>query len=274
VILATLILLLPAARTEEIPAAQRTGLLVLFIDNASPILFTLALLAMGMIVLRSYFFTGVSAIGVGLLVYGIRTTILQIRYIQAQRELQAARDRLEELTLLDGLTGIANRRRFDQTLESEWHRAMRTLHPLSLMLIDLDHFKNMNDTHGHPYGDRCLIEVAGALRIVVARSGDLMARYGGEEFAAILPATSRADAEAIAIKMQEAVAALNIRNETEAGQFLTISIGIATYIFPGAGSPAQLVEASDRALYKAKQSGRNRIELAPIQRLADESLSP
>jgi diguanylate cyclase (GGDEF)-like protein len=270
VLLASLILLLPTAATEDNIASQHTRLLVLFIDNVSPILFTLALLAMGLIVLRTYFFIGVTAIGVGLLVYGMRTTILQIRYIQAQDELRTARDRLEEISLQDGLTGIANRRRFDQALESEWHRAMRTRHPLSLMLIDLDHFKNMNDTYGHPYGDRCLAEVAGALRMVVARSGDLVARYGGEEFAAILPATSKTDAEAIAVKMQKAVAALKIQNETEVGQFLTISVGIATYEFPGAGSPAQLIEASDRALYKAKQAGRNRIELEPSSVMANE----
>ena len=272
-LLAALIMLLPPTTKVENRGAVRRSPLVLFIDNVSPIFFTIALLAMGMVVLRNFFGTGIAAICVGLIAYGIRTTTLQIRYIHAQQALQAARDRLEEISLQDSLTGIANRRRFDQTLESEWHRARRTRHPLSLMIIDLDYFKNLNDTHGHPCGDRCLIDVAGALRAVAARSGDLVARYGGEEFAAILPATSRSDAEAIAVRMQEAVAALRLPNETEIGRFLSISVGISSYSYPEAGSPAQLLEAADRALYKAKQYGRNRIELATIQLTLGESFS-
>ena len=272
-LLASLIFLLPAAAKNEFQPAVSKSPLVLFIDNASPMFFTLALLAMGMVVLRHSFATAEVAIGVGLVLYGIRTTALQIRYIHAQQQLQAARDRLEEISLQDGLTGIANRRRFDQTLESEWHRARRTHHPLSLLLIDLDFFKNLNDTYGHPFGDRCLIDVAGALRAVAARSGDLVARYGGEELAAILPATTRNDAEAIAIRMQEAVSALGIKNETDIGKFLSISVGIASYAYPEAGLPAQLLEASDRALYKAKQNGRNRIELAAVQMTLGESFS-
>jgi diguanylate cyclase (GGDEF)-like protein len=264
-LLALLIVLLPAAQHDEALTNTRKSPLVLFIDNASPIYFTVALLSLGIIVMRPHFRIGVVAVGVGLACYGIRTTVLQMRYIQAQQELQLARDRLEEISLQDGLTQIANRRCFDQTLEAEWHRAMRTHHPLSLMMIDLDYFKNLNDTYGHPYGDRCLIDVAAALRSAAARSGDLVARYGGEEFAAILPVTSREDAEAIAARMQEAVHALKIRNETQIGGFLTISIGIASYAFPEAGSPAVLIEASDRALYKAKQSGRNRIERVSMQ---------
>ena len=272
-LLALLIVFLPAAQPDEALINTRKSPLVLFIDNASPIYFTVALLSLGIIVMRPHFLTGVIAVGVGLACYGIRTTVLQMRYIQAQQELQLARDRLEEISLQDGLTQIANRRCFDQTLEAEWHRAMRTHQPLSLMMIDLDYFKNLNDTYGHPYGDRCLIDVAAALRSMAARSGDLVARYGGEEFAAILPVTSREDAEAIATRMQEAVRALNIRNETQIGGLLTISIGIASYAFPEAGSPAVLIEASDRALYKAKQSGRNRIERVSMQMLGGPSFS-
>jgi diguanylate cyclase (GGDEF)-like protein len=272
-LLAALIMLLPPVAKSEVRSEVRKSPLILFIDNASPILFTVALLTMGMFVLRHSFATGAFAIGLGLAAYGFRTTTLQIRYIHAQHALQAARDRLEEISLQDSLTSIANRRRFDQTLESEWHRARRTRHCLSLLLIDLDYFKNLNDTHGHPYGDRCLTEVAAALRAVAARSGDLVARYGGEEFAAILPATTRADAESIAIRMQEAVAALKIQNDTEVGRFLSISVGIASYVFPEAGTPSQLIDAADRALYKAKQNGRNRVELAEMQMTLGETLS-
>jgi diguanylate cyclase (GGDEF)-like protein len=272
-LLALLIVLLPAAQHDEALTNACKSPLVLFIDNASPIYFTLALFSLGVIGMRSHFPTGVIAVGVGLACYGIRTTLLQMRYIQAQQELQLARDKLEEISLHDGLTAIANRRCFDQTLGAEWHRAMRTHHPLSLMMIDLDYFKNLNDTCGHPYGDRCLVDVAAALRGVAARSGDLVARYGGEEFAVILPATSREDTEAVAARMQKAVRALKIRNETQIGGFLSISIGIASYAFPEAGSPTVLIEASDRALYQAKQSGRNRIERVSMQMLSGPSFS-
>jgi len=273
ILLALLIALLPDNRSDKAKTILPESTVGLFIDNASPIFFPLALFALGMVVLRNHFVAGAIAIGIGMASYSIRTTLLQIRYIQAQRELKAARDRLEEISLQDSLTGIANRRSFDRTLESEWHRAMRTRHPLSLLIIDLDHFKYLNDRHGHPYGDKCLIEVAHALRGTAARSGDLVARYGGEEFGAILPSTSGDHAEVIAERMQAAVAALKIENETEVGKYLSISIGISSYTFPETGSPAALIDASDRALYKAKQSGRNRIEVASMQPVTNSSLT-
>jgi len=263
-LLALMTLFIPAAEDWEMETIAPRSRLGLFIDFASPIFFTISLLALGMVTLRHHFRLGIAAIGVGLAIYGIRTTLLQIRDMQTQEELQRARDRLEAISLQDGLTGIANRRHFDQVLEREWLRAMRTRDPLSLLLIDLDYFKNLNDSHGHRFGDRCLIDVAGALTAVAARTGDLVARYGGEEFAAVLPATSREAAEAIAAKMRRAVQELKIINKTEIGDLLSTSIGISTYVFPDAGSTAMLIEASDQALYKAKQNGRNRIEFASM----------
>ncbi|WP_263354374.1 GGDEF domain-containing protein [Acidicapsa acidisoli] len=270
-LLALMALFVPVAENPETSA--RRSKLGLFIDFSSPIFFTIALLALGMVTLRQHFLTGIVAISVGLAVYGVRTTLLQIRDMQTQKELQEARDRLEAISLQDGLTGIANRRHFDQVLESEWLRAMRTLDPLSLLLIDLDYFKNLNDTYGHPHGDRCLIEVATALSAVAARSGDLVARYGGEEFAAILPATTREAAEAIASKMRVAIHDLKIKNQTEIGSLLSTSIGISTYVSQEVGSPAMLIETSDQALYKAKQNGRNRVEFAYMQPTQSPSYS-
>lgn len=255
------------AESAAIEVARQRNPLVLFIDNVSPILITLALLALGMGVLRDHFPLGAGAICVALGVYGVRTTILQLRYREVQLELQSARDRLEEMSLQDALTGIANRRSFDRTIESEWHRAMRTLHPLALLIIDLDHFKQINDRFGHPYGDRCLIQIASALRAVASRSGDLVARYGGEEFAVILPATTGEAAELLATNMQAAVRALEIANETPIGPFVTISVGISTYISPEPGSIELLIEAADRALYRAKAGGRDRIEQAAMSEL-------
>jgi diguanylate cyclase (GGDEF)-like protein len=256
----------PKARETAAPFGSRVhqNALVLFVDNGSPILFTLALLALGMVVLKTNFTLGIVGISVALLVYAVRTTILQMHYREAQLELQEARDRLEEISLRDSLTGVANRRCFDQVLETEWRRAMRTKYPLSLLLIDLDFFKNINDRFGHPQGDRALVAVAKALRSVVTRSGDLVARYGGEEFAVILPETTQESAQELALKMQLAVSKLMIENPTDLGPYLSISIGATLYLFPEEGSPSMLVEASDRALYRAKEAGRNSIAHASM----------
>ena len=261
--------LLPIARNEEIAHIARKKPITLFIDNASPIFYTLALLVLGIAVVQSHFYVGISAIIVAIAVYGIRTIMLQSRYMQSQQALQEARDRLEEISLKDGLTNVANRRCFDRRLDEEWRRAVRMQHALALLLIDIDHFKNLNDCYGHRSGDQCLVEIAAALQSVLPRSGDLLARYGGEEFAVILPATSMDGAQVVAGRMQAAVRSLNIQNETPIGNFATVSIGIAVYEFPQAGSPAILIEASDRALYKAKQNGRNRIELSSMQAVFD-----
>jgi diguanylate cyclase (GGDEF)-like protein len=261
--------LLPIARNEEIAHNAAKKPMTLFIENASPIFYTLALLLLGIVVVRSHFYLGISAIVAAITVYGIRTTVLQSRYLRSQQALQEARDRLEEISLKDGLTNIANRRCFDRMLEEEWKRAVRMQHSLGLLLIDIDFFKNLNDRHGHRSGDQCLIEIAGVLQSVLPRSGDLLARYGGEEFAVILPGTNLDGAQSVADRMRVAVRSLSIQNETSIGNFTTVSIGIAVYEFPQTGSPAVLVEASDRALYMAKQNGRNRIELSSMQAVFD-----
>jgi len=265
VLLACLILTLPHDGKESAITTPAKTRAALFIDLSSPVFFTAALLTLGLVVLREHFYTGIAAIDFALAVYGVRTTTLQIRFRHAQEELQSARDRLEELSLQDGLTGIANRRNFDRTLEAEWHRAIRTRQAISLLLVDLDFFKNVNDVHGHPFGDRCLAEVAHALRSAAARSGDLVARYGGEEFAAILPGTTPEAAQTIAERMREAVLELKIPNETGLGPFVSVSIGGCTADGIGASSPAMLIETADQTLYKAKQRGRNRTEHTSLQ---------
>ena len=260
--------LLPQPQQSASVDAATGGLLTSFIDNASPILYTYTLLAFGIAVTRTHFGWAVSAIVVALVVYGARSIMLQNRFIRSQYELRQARDQLEVISLRDSLTGIANRRCFDQILAVEWDRAARLGRPLSLLLIDIDYFKSLNDRYGHPYGDQCLTEVAGALRSALTRSSDLLARYGGEEFAAILVDTELQDAEMVAARMQSAVRALSIRNETSLGQFVTISAGVATCIASQNSSSAALIQASDRALYKAKQRGRNRIEIGSIADVA------
>ena len=236
--------------------------LALFIDNSSPIFYTLALSSLGLAVIRAHFYLGVATVILTLAIYGVRVATLQLRYMQSQQALQKARDRLEGLSLHDALTKVANRRCFDQTLSAEWQRALRKHHPISLLLIDIDYFKALNDNYGHPYGDQCLVGIAAAMQSVVIRSGDLLARYGGEEFAVILPDTDRSGAELVASGLRDAVRSLRIRNETSMGNFATISIGAAFEEFPGTDSPLELIEAADRALYRAKLNGRDRVELS------------
>jgi diguanylate cyclase (GGDEF)-like protein len=265
--------LLPVARNEDRTPSMSKKPLTLFIDSAVPIFYTAVLLALGITVVRSHFYIGIIAIIVALAVYGIRTTTLQSRYMQSQQALQEARDRLEEMSLKDGLTSVANRRCFDQVLELEWHRATRSQQPLSLLLIDIDFFKKINDRYGHGRGDDCLVKVAIALQSILSRNSDLLARYGGEEFAVILPSTDSSGAKNVATRMQEAVAELELANETELGRYVTLSIGIATYQFPGAGSANTLLETSDQALYRAKEQGRNRIELSAMPVFPGTSLT-
>ena len=259
-VLAVHALTLPWNRRPEHEKEQRRPRAELFIDNASPIFFTLALLTLGLIALRIHFITGIVAISVALVVYAIRTTVLQTRYLEAQSELQQTRDRLEAISLEDGLTNVANRRCFDQTLAQEWHRAARTRQSLALIFADIDLFKELNDTQGHQAGDRCLIRVAGVFSSLAKRSGDLVSRYGGEEFATILAGATEDEALSMAERMRVAVEALQIANPTRLGPWLTASIGVAACIPSIEGVPESLLAAADKALYRAKAQGRNRVQ--------------
>jgi diguanylate cyclase (GGDEF)-like protein len=179
--------------------------------------------------------------------------------ITLQRNAQAE---LERLASRDALTGLANRRLFDETLDTEWKRARREAHGLTLMMIDVDHFKRYNDTYGHPAGDLALKLVARALEQVVHRPGDLVARYGGEEFVVIMPATRNEGAEVVAGRILQRIREEAIPHTGEEGGRLSISIGIATLMPAAKSTPESLVTAADAALYRAKRSGRNRMCIA------------
>jgi diguanylate cyclase (GGDEF)-like protein len=263
--LAVAVLALPRWLGQSPKRESSKSSLAIFIENGSTVFFTFALLALGASVMRNHFKIGISSIAIALVLYGLRATLLQSRYMESQQALQETRDRLEELSLQDALTSVANRRRFDWALEVEWSRATRMCEPLSLLMLDVDFFKRLNDRYGHRSGDECLIQIARALQSCLPRSSDLLARYGGEEFAVILPSTGRAGAESVAARMKQAVLDLNIQYDAAESLYTTISVGIATYEFPQPGSFSHLIEAADQALYKAKQNGRNRIEFVAME---------
>ena len=169
---------------------------------------------------------------------------------------------LRSQTFADGLTGIANRRHFDVAIEREHRRARRHGTPLSLLMIDIDHFKAYNDHYGHQKGDQCLIQVAAALSGMLKRSADLMARYGGEEFAMILPDTDTAQATQMAETIRARAEALAIVHAHGGNSgVVTVSIGVATRSVASAINIDTLIGAADRALYQAKRRGRNRVEV-------------
>jgi len=183
-----------------------------------------------------------------------------LRESRNTRRLRCHRDELAALSTTDALTGIANRRRFDEFLGVEWARAMRSQRPLSLIMIDIDHFKNFNDEYGHAAGDACLSTVAQAMLGVIVRSTDLLARYGGEEFACVLPETDAAQAHRIAEKLRKAVTALNCKHEkSSAAEHVTVSIGIVTHKPQPGDELARVFESADANLYQAKEQGRNRV---------------
>jgi diguanylate cyclase (GGDEF)-like protein len=179
--------------------------------------------------------------------------------VRTQMTVKRQSDALRALTLTDGLTGVANRRAFDETLDTEWRRCGRALVPVALIMVDIDHFKNFNDEYGHQAGDECLRKVSAAMRRAAARPQDLVARYGGEEFALLLPHQDTAGAEVVARKLLEEVALLGIGHaKSSAGNTVTVSMGVASIVPSERFDPGTLVKAADALLYRAKAEGRNR----------------
>ncbi len=179
---------------------------------------------------------------------------------ESQRKLAEANRTLQKLSALDGLTGIANRRSFDEMLTKEWQRAMRHATPLSLIMLDIDFFKLYNDHYGHQGGDDCLKSVARALEESLHRETDFLARYGGEEFSAILPETNHEGAMKIAETMRAAIQAKQIPHaKSTVSDHVSISVGVATCIPERDAAPDNLIALADQALYLAKEKGRNRV---------------
>ena len=207
---------------------------------------------------------------------------LVVARVKTQLRVKHMADELRRIATIDVLTGVANRRRFNEALEREWRRARRAGDPLALLLLDVDHFKSFNDRYGHPAGDACLRSVAQALVAVSLRPADLVARYGGEEFVVLLPQTPRHGAEHVAHAVLDAIESLNISHEASpTARHITVSVGVSCYdetsaswVAPSADSrsadlgarcsPANLVQAADAAMYGAKRGGRAQAKLLDI----------
>ncbi len=199
----------------------------------------------------------IGAIG-GLLIRAMgRRITVESELRVAQQQLLDSNQKLERLAMHDALTGLANRRCFDQTLAEEHLRARRNGTPLALLMIDIDHFKRYNDTYGHPAGDACLQQVARLLSACIRRPSDLLARYGGEEMAVILPDTGSAGAAIVAQLMLDRLTSERIAHPTSPFGHVTVSIGIACATEPTLDSWPALLERADQALYIAKEAGRN-----------------
>ncbi len=194
--------------------------------------------------------------------------VLEARVYERTRALEEARQGLEtanaellRLSATDALTQLANRRRFDGVLDEEIRRARRSGSPLAVLLADIDHFKRINDSYGHPFGDECLRQVAAVLMAHCQRAGDLAARYGGEEFVVLLPASDQRQAVVLAERIRQDIERLQLRHG-DLPVALTISLGVATLGSTCASAEA-LLAAADAALYAAKHAGRNRVVCAP-----------
>jgi diguanylate cyclase (GGDEF)-like protein len=202
----------------------------------------------------------IGAIMTALIAFVLAVTLFLAREIRRRAD---AEDKLEELATTDALTGLKNRRKFDEAIDSEWRRARRHKSPLSLLMIDADHFKTYNDTYGHQAGDQVLVGIAICISDSVNRAGDCAVRYGGEEFAVLLPGTAAADAMMIAETIRR-----KVQGWSDEPVISTVSVGIAS-VTPQAGTDwADFVNAADKALYAAKAAGRNCCVLAPTQALS------
>jgi diguanylate cyclase (GGDEF)-like protein len=184
--------------------------------------------------------------------------------IQKTVALEQSNEQLEHLSTTDALTGLANRRAFDQCLLSEWQRSARNQQPLSLLMIDIDHFKRYNDHYGHVAGDACLRQIAGILFDCAQRSGELVVRYGGEEFALLLPGTDVEAACIVAQRCMDELANAQIGHaNSPVSPMLTCSIGVATVVANQELIPESLVRCADEALYRVKSAGRAHFSVAP-----------
>lgn len=237
-----------AGATFRVKASRRISLVV---HAGSPLVMPVTLLLVSGFVVRSHLALGIAGFVIATLGYGLRSVLIQVRAYEE-------RDRFNELARVDELTGVSNRRQFDETLAAEWRRLRRSGESVAIFMLDIDHFKLLNDMHGHQMGDERLRTVARTVAGCILRSSDLVARYGGEEFAVLLPAISLQEALEVAETMRVAVEALRMEAPGPTG-IVTISVGVGFLDRVTESEPASLMSTADEALYQAKHRGRNRV---------------
>ena len=244
------------------PARRRRGGLGRAVRSASPLFLAGLLLIVALFLIRVEYGLGAAGVLIAVLGYGLRSTATQLRHIERGDVLQRDRSALQAIAWTDALTGVANRRFLDHALTGAWRSERRASSSLSVLMIDIDHFKLLNDRCGHAAGDACLREVARALRQALARPVDVLARYGGEEFVALLQEADAAGAHVVAERLRAAVQTLGIANPDSPLGVVTVSIGTASAVLPPGAGAADLLDAADKALYEAKCDGRNQVRAA------------
>ena len=243
------------------PVRRVNPALVRTVRSGIPILLALALLTASLLLIRVEYLWGCAGIMLAVLGIAVRTTLIQVHHIEHREALKREASALQTIAWTDALTGVPNRHFFTEALKRAWRDERRAMHQ-SILMIDIDHFKMLNDRYGHPVGDGCLREVAHVLQQGLARPHDVLARYGGEEFIVLLRDCTAGGAQLVAERLRSAVQQLRIANSSSPELMVTVSIGVASGALSDAASAERLVEAADRALYEAKISGRNRVVLA------------
>lgn len=243
------------------PVRSVTPLVVSIVRSSSPILLALALLAASLFLVRVDYFWGCVGILIAVLGLGVRVTLSQVLQMERDDALRRETSALKTMAWTDALTGIPNRLFFTEALARLW-RGERSRERPAILMIDIDHFKLLNDRYGHPAGDGCLQAVAQALQHALARPDDVLARYGGEEFIVLLRDNPESGLRTVAERLRAAVSSLAIENLDSPYRLVTVSIGAAGAELTDENTAVRLVESADRALYEAKCAGRNRVELA------------
>lgn len=240
------------------PRHRPSVLLARVVRSGSPLLMALGLLVVAIVVLQDRFYLGITGIVLAVLGFGARSTLTQVQHIQTEEGLLLQSQTFEELALTDSLTGLPNRRALDEVLRREWRHHSHVRQSVTLLMIDIDYFKQLNDRYGHPVGDACLRQVSETLRGAIGRRGDELGRYGGEEFALVMAGASIDAGLSVAERMRSTIERLGIANEDSPSGVVTISVGVAS-AFAGDIALDELIARADSALYVAKRRGRNQI---------------
>ncbi len=250
---------LAAPSASRVRAANPT--LVRMVRSGSPILLAVALLTASLFLIRVDYLWGCAGILIAVLGIGVRTTLIQVYQIEHREALRREASALQTIAWTDALTGVPNRHFFTEALARAC-RGERRPGQQAILMIDIDHFKLLNDRYGHPVGDGCLREVARSLQRALMHPDDVLARYGGEEFIVLLRDSPPAAAQSVAERLRMAVQNLRIDNAGSPERVVTVSIGVATAELTSDAAAARMVEDADRALYEAKCAGRNQVKLA------------